>query len=591
MISSEKQQTEIESEPEQEEYVPIRKRLEEEYENENKMNEQDEEILLGPKATKTLLEQKIELMNQEPLVEQNQISKQEKLKLEEEELLQQLDPLKPLLAVSERSSGVIYKDPIKTGWEPPYRVQKMSQEESNELRKKLHIIVHGDDVCNPIKSFKLLRFPRSLVKGLAERGIRKPSPIQIQGFPLVMSGRDMIGIAFTGSGKTLVFILPIILFCIDEELKMPIGAGEGPIGLVVCPSRELAGQIYDEINYYSAQMHKHGSYPLLRTMLCIGGIDKREQLDGIKRGVHIIVATPGRLLDFLDRKKFDLELCRHLAFDEADRMIDTGFEEDVRSILDFFRHQRQTLLFSATMPKKILNFAMSALVKPVIVNVGRAGAANMDVIQEVEYVKQESKLIYLLECLQKTPPPVIVFCENRNDVDEINEYLLIKGVSSVGIHSGKNQKERNEAIRTFKDMKVDVLIATDIAGKGLDFRQVQHVINYDMPEDIESYVHRIGRTGRCGKTGIATTFINQNSSESILIDLKHLLMEAKQRIPPVLQSLSDPEDVVRDKNGELVECAFCSGLGHRITNCPKLEEMNYKKMQQSSIQGRSNEWL
>merc|ERR1712139_513223 len=211
--------------------------------------------------------------------------------------------------------------------------------------------------------------------------------------------------------------------------------------------------------------------------------------------------------------------------------------------LDHFRGQRQTLLFSATMPKKIQDFAKSALVDPVVVNVGRAGAANLDVVQEVEYVKQEHKLVYLLQCLQKTPPPVLIFCENKSDVDDVHEYLLLKGCEVVAIHGGLDQEERHEAISGFKEGTKDVLIDTDVASKGLDFPAIQHVINFDMPKEIENYVHRIGRTGRCGRTGVATTFVNKNQDETILLDLKALLIEAGQNVPPFLSSLDSAAEV------------------------------------------------
>lgn len=172
-------------------------------------------------------------------------------------------------------------------------------------------------------------------------------------------------------------------------------------------------------------------------------------------------------------------------------MVDMGFEDDVRNIMSFFKRQRQTLLFSATMPQKIRTFAESALVKPVIVNVGRAGAANLDVIQQVEYVKQEARMVYLLECIQKTAPPVMIFAENKNDVDDIHEYLLLKGIDAVAVHGSKDQEERNFAIHAFKTGKADVLVATDVASKGLDFTGIQHVINYDMPKDIEDYGIRL----------------------------------------------------------------------------------------------------
>jgi ATP-dependent RNA helicase DDX41 len=249
----------------------------------------------------------------------------------------------------------------------------------------------------------------------------------------------------------------------------------------------------------------------------------------------MVVATPGRLNDHLAKRRFTLDLCRYVVLDEGDRMLDMGFDEDIKNIFSFFRRQRQTIIYSATMPKKIQDFARESLVRPVIVNVGRAGAANLDVLQEVEYVKAEAKHMHLLSVLGKTAPPVLVFAENKRDVDEVHEYLLLKGVGAVSVHGDKAQEERTAAIKAFRAGTKDVLVATDVAAKGMDFPDIQHVINFDMPSEIENYVHRIGRTGRCGKTGVATTFINKDVEESALLDLKHLLIEAKQRVPPVLQ--------------------------------------------------------
>ncbi|CAN6247185.1 unnamed protein product [Urochloa humidicola] len=479
---------------------------------------------------------------------------------------------KSLRSVHEIAKGIIYTEPIRTGWKPPLRLRRMPLAKANELRRKWHIIVDGDDVPPPARDFRDLRLPEPMLRKLRERGIVQPTPIQVQGLPVVLSGRDMIGIAFTGSGKTLVFVLPLIMVALQEEIIMPIVPGEGPFGMIICPSRELAKQTYDVIEQFLVPL-KEAGYPEIRPLLCIGGIDMRTQLDVLKKGVHIVVATPGRLKDLLAKKKMNLDNCRYLTLDEADRLVDLGFEEDIKEVFDHFKDQRQTLLFSATMPQKIQNFAKNALVHPVTVNVGRAGAANLDVIQEVEYVKEDARIIYLLECLQKTPPPVLIFCENKADVDYIHEYLLLKGVEAVAIHGGKDQEERQNAIDSFKSGKKDVLVATDVASKGLDFPDIQHVINYDMPAEIENYVHRIGRTGRCGKTGIATTFINKNQTETTLLDLKHLLKEAKQRIPPVLAELNDPledEEIIAKESG-VKGCAYCGGLGHRVGDCPKLE--------------------
>lgn len=504
--------------------------------------------------------------------EQPEISVTEQIVQQEKEMIENLSDRKTLMSVRELAKGITYTEPLPTGWKPPLHVRRMSKKECDLIRKQWHIIVDGGDIPPPIKNFKDMRFPEPVLKKLKAKGIVQPTPIQVQGLPVILSGRDMIGIAFTGSGKTLVFVLPMIMVAMQEEIMMPIVPGEGPFGLIICPSRELARQTYEVIEQFLIPL-KEAGYPELRPLLCIGGVDMRSQLDIVKKGVHIVVATPGRLKDMLAKKKMNLDNCRYLTLDEADRLVDLGFEDDIREVFDHFKAQRQTLLFSATMPTKIQNFARSALVKPIIVNVGRAGAANLDVIQEVEYVKQEAKIVYLLECLQKTPPPVLIFCENKADVDDIHEYLLLKGVEAVAIHGGKDQEEREYAIAAFKAGKKDVLVATDVASKGLDFPDIQHVINYDMPAEIENYVHRIGRTGRCGKTGIATTFINKNQSETTLLDLKHLLQEAKQRIPPVLAELNDPmedNEEITDISG-VKGCAYCGGLGHRIRDCPKLE--------------------
>jgi len=530
----------------------------------------------GKPKKRSLLDERAEQLASGDMVP---LSKEEEKIQEEGNILSAIDTnYRPLKSVKEIAKGVEYSEAMSTGWRPPAHIRHMSEEERQEVRDKWHILVEGEHIPPPIKSFKDMRFPEPVLAALKARGIRKPTPIQIQGLPAVLSGRDMIGIAFTGSGKTLVFTLPMVMVALEEESRMPVTRGEGPFGLIICPSRELANQTAEVAKHIATFVAESGG-PTLRCMSCIGGQQLKDQMDAIRPGFHMCVATPGRLNDMLTKKRFNLDLCKYLCLDEADRLIgEPNFEEEVRNAMDFFVKQRQTLLFSATMPNKIQTFAKSALVLPVIVNVGRAGAANLDVIQEVEYVKQEAKVVYLLECLQKTSPPVLIFCESKTDVDDIHEYLMLKGVEAVAIHGGKDQLEREYAINSFREQRKDVLIGTDIASKGLDFPDVQHVINYDMPKEIENYVHRIGRTGRCGKTGVATTFINKNCEETTLLDLKHLLMEAKQRIPPVLATLEDPMD--QDIGGDegTKGCAFCCGLGHRVATCPKLEAHRMKQI-------------
>lgn len=230
-----------------------------------------------------------------------------------------------------------------------------------------------------------------------------------------------------------------------------------------------------------------GGLPPIRILLCIGGIPVGEQTEVIRRGLHLVIATPGRLQDMLAKNSFNMDTCRTFCLDEADRMIDMGFEDDIRNIFSYFKHEKQTLLFSATMPKKIEAFAKSALFDPVLVNVGRAGAASMTIVQHVENIVPMKRMTNLLLALQKTPPPVLIFAEHKYDVDDIQEYFLLKGIDAVSIHGGKEQDEREYAIKTFREKNADVLIATDLAGKGLHFAEIQHVINFDMPKDIEDY--------------------------------------------------------------------------------------------------------
>ncbi|KAF9792318.1 DEAD-domain-containing protein [Thelephora terrestris] len=487
----------------------------------------------------------------------------EKQEEEDAEILAAVATRRKLASDLELAKGILYTEPLQTSWNPPKHIRDKTPEQLARLREKYHIVVEGEDVPPPIEFFVDMKIPDGILQHLKKNKIIKPTPIQIQGIPTAFSGRDMIGIAFTGSGKTLAFCLPAIMMALEEEIKLPLVRGEGPVGVILCPSRELATQTFENVKAWTGALVSTGRSPPLNSLLCIGGISMSEQSHAFTTGIHLVVATPGRLIDMLEKKRFTFDNCKYLCMDEADRMIDLGFEEDVRNIMSFFKRQRQTLLFSATMPRKIQDFAQQSLVKPVLVNVGRAGAANLDVLQVVEYVKQEAKMVYLLECLQKTPPPVIIFSDNKNEVDDIQEYLLLKGVEAVAIHGSKTQEERQYAIRSFKSGSKDVMVASGVASKGLDFNDIQHVIIFSMPKEIEDYVHQIGRTGRSGKTGIATTFVNMNTPEQTLLDLKYLLMEAS-RVPAFLEKIDDPRVV---QGNALKGCPVCGGKSISTPTC------------------------
>lgn len=520
-------------------------------------------------------------------------TEQEKIMREEEDIMNAVTKKRALKGNQELAHGIEYTNHcVVTGWKPPLRIRQRKQSKNEKIRSKYRIVCQGHDIAPPILSFKDMKFPRGVLDVLEIKGIVNPTPIQLQGLPVLLSGRDMIGIATTGSGKTIVFCLPMIMMALQEELSMPVEGGEGPIGLIVCPSRELARQTHDIILEFTKALREKDRFPEIRSMLSIGGLDMKEDLDMTRRrGIHIVVSTPGRLKDLLKRRRINLDICRYFCLDEADRMVDLGFEEDIREILSFFKDQRQTAMFSATMPAKIKTFAESALNDPVEVNVGRAGSTNVNITQEVEYVKSDERLVAMLDALQKTPPPVLIFAENKKDVDTIHEFLLVKGVEAVAVHGSKDQAERLWAFDSFKNGKKDVLIATDVASKGLDFPHIEHVINYDMPEEIENYVHRIGRTGRRGQKGVATTFLTRETPESAMLDLKHVLKEAKQRIPSILETIYDPMDEFQEIEAASGTrgCAYCGGLGHRVADCPKLrlDTKNTYSTRQGRFEGSS----
>ncbi|KRX84693.1 ATP-dependent RNA helicase abstrakt [Trichinella sp. T6] len=502
----------------------------------------------------TLLEQHTELKKQTESHKEDAIEK--KLK-EEEQLLESFAGRTALMAAAEIAKDVKYVEAIRTGWQPPRYVENLTYEQIVRFRKLHGILAEGENIPAPLRSFREMKFPKSILSALTKKNITVPTPIQMQGLPIALKGRDMIGIAYTGSGKTLVFVLPLIMFCMEQQIRLPFIDNEGPYGLIVVPSRELAKQIYDIVCYYCEALCAD-NLPKLRVCLCIGGVSLSEQLSTARRGVHIVVATPGRFIEILSKKVLTLDSCRYLCMDEADRMIDLGFEEDVRTIFSFFKGQRQTLLFSATMPRKIQNFAKSALVQPIVVNVGRAGAANLNVLQDVEYVRNEDKLMQILSALEKTPPPVLIFAEKKDDVDRILEYLLLKGLQAVAIHGGKDQQERLTALTSFQFGAKDILVATDVASKGLDFPQIQHFIVLD------------------AQVGIIRKAEQQHIS--VLLDLKHLLLEAKQEVPLFLSSFEAESEKLLEIGDER-GCTFCGGLGHRISDCPKLESLQNKRAQ------------
>ena len=430
---------------------------------------------VDPGRVQSLLEQAVALHeSQKHLTAEERAARQRKH--EEEMLLRHAQQVggKALKNAKQVAHGIAYTEPMPSTWRVPRHILQQGEAVWHKMRQDWHIDVEGSNIPPPMARFVDMKLPSPVIQCLQEKGITRPTPIQMQGIPIALAGRDMVGIAFTGSGKTLTFCLPAVLAALEEELRMPIRPREGPTGAILAPSRELARQTYENVVDFCRAIAQQPEYPSLRALLLIGGESLRDQARIIEEaGVHVVVATPGRLRGMLKQRTLNFDICRFICLDEADRLMELGFDEEVGEIFNFFKKQKQTLLFSATFPQKFQDFARQTLVQPIVCNVGRAGAANLDVIQEVEYVKQDAKIVYLLHCLQKTAPPVCVFSQRQREVDEIHEYLLLKGVEAVSLHGGKSQEERNEAIQLFKDGQKDVLIATDVAAKGLDFPAIQ----------------------------------------------------------------------------------------------------------------------
>jgi ATP-dependent RNA helicase DDX41 len=473
-------------------------------------------------------------------------------------------------------------------WKTPSNYLKISSETKKTIRDSLKLTVEGENINHipPIESFKSMKLPKMMIKALSSLSIFTPTPIQMQGIPAILSGKDLLAIAGAGVGKSFVFVIPIYMLLLYEELNIQAqkisnnqsnsnnshsNIKQGPFAVIVVPNRELANQInemFEKIN--SIILPKINT--AIKVVLCIGGIDKKNQKLDIQKGVHLIIGTPGRLGELAIRNEINTKHTKILVFDEADRLLDKGFDEDIKKLIQKFLFVDQVLLFSSNMPRKIQQIVKSYLINPVTINLGKSGTVNVKVRQEIEFIKEESKLLHLLETLQKTPPPVLIFCDNKNDVDLIHEYLLLKGLDACAIHGDKEQYERTLALKEIREGIKDILVCTDIVSKGVDFQNVEHIINYDLPREIENYILRLGRCGRSDKVnGLVTTYISKNADEAVLLDLKHLLISAGQSVPKLLEGLhsEDPEDVNK-------ECPFCGVLGHKLEQCHKLEIQRQK---------------
>ena len=346
--------------------------------------------------------------------------------------------------------------------------------------------------------FKDLDLIDPLLCAIEEEGYTTPTPIQVQAIPPLLEGKDLLGCAQTGTGKTAAFALPILQRFHGNQHK---GKGVRPIrALVITPTRELASQISDSFSAY-------GAHTRLRHTVVFGGVRQGPQAKALKKGVDILVATPGRLLDLMGQRLIDLRKLEVFVLDEADRMLDMGFIIDIRRVIAAMPQKRQTLLFAATMPSAIQGLADSLLKDPVEVRVSPEKPAADTVTQSVYLVEWHDKQALLEHLLEgKDATRVLIFTRTKRGADKVTDHLKRSGIRADSIHSDKTQGARERALAKFKKGKTPVLVASDIAARGIDIDSITHVINYDMPNEAEVYVHRIGRTGRAGTQGVAWSF-------------------------------------------------------------------------------------
>ena len=431
---------------------------------------------------------------------------------------------------SARADGArMDRAPVFATWRPSARVEALTEAQTTEIRERLGVTVEIEEgeaaVPSAIESFEDMTLARDIMADIRYREYDKPSPIQAQAIPVILSGRDVLGCAETGSGKTAAFSIPMIQHALNQA---PLRQGDGPYAIVMAPTRELAQQIEAEAKTFTR------SSKGFRTAIIVGGTNMSEQRGALRSGVQIVVATPGRLIDHLQQGNTNLSRVSFVVLDEADRMLDMGFEPQIREVLMNLPKPHQTLLFSATMPSEVEALASDYLHKPVKVKVGTTSAPTANVSQHLEKVVDAEKVDRLVTMLigeqreamklGQDMPMTVIFVERKNRADEIAELLNAENVPAAALHGGRSQGEREAALHDYKTGRCSVLVATDVAARGLDVKGVAHVVNLDLPRNFEDYVHRIGRTGRAGMSGRSTSFYTDRDS-FIVAQIKRALLE------------------------------------------------------------------
>lgn len=475
------------------------------------------------------------------LVDEYQDQQQRKSALE---LLEEAKKGKVLKAIDH--SKITYLPFRKNLYIVPRQLAKLTPAEVQNKREDLQIKVHGNGCPPPVETWEQCGLSDRILQCLYQlyetqndhHKLSKPFPIQQQAIPAIMCGRDVIGVAKTGSGKTLAFLLPMFRHILDQP---PLQEGDGPIGLIMAPARELAFQIFNQAKKFCRVLG-------LRTACIYGGAGVAEQIADLKRGSEIVVCTPGRMIDILCMqagKLVSLKRVTMVVMDEADRMFDMGFEPQIRMILQNIRPDRQTVLFSATFPKSIEKLAKSILRLPLEIIVGERSTVNKDITQYVEVHEEDDKFLRLLQLLgiYYEQGSILIFVDKQEKCDQLFQELLRAGYPCLSLHGGKDQVDRDHTLHEFKTGVKTVMVATSVAGRGLDVPEIVCVINYHCPNHLEDYVHRVGRTGRAGRKGVAYTFVSPSKEEQYAPIMVKALLKAHQndasQVPTELMQLAE----------------------------------------------------
>ncbi|XP_028158917.1 probable ATP-dependent RNA helicase DDX23 [Ostrinia furnacalis] len=472
----------------------------------------------------------------------------------------------------------VKKKEDKQKWDDRHWSEKdqdeMTERDWRIFREDYNITIKGGKIPNPIRNWKEAGFHQDIMDIINKVGYKSPTPIQRQAIPIGLQNRDIIGVAETGSGKTLAFLIPLLTWIqsLPKSERME-DADQGPYAIILAPTRELAQQIEEETNKFGIPLG-------ITSVVVVGGLSREEQGFKLRLGCEIVIATPGRLIDVLENRYLVLNRCTYVVLDEADRMIDMGFEPDVQKILEYMpvsnikpdtdaaedasvllanyntkKKYRQTVMFTATMPPAVERLARSYLRRPAIVYIGSVGKPVDRTEQVVHMIGENEKRRKLTEILQRgVEPPIIIFVNQKKGADVLAKGLEKLGFNACTLHGGKGQEQRDFALASLKNGSKDILVATDVAGRGIDIKDVSIVINYDMAKTIEDYTHRIGRTGRAGKTGKAISFVTKEDS-ALFYDLKQVLLASSvSTCPPELMNHPEaqhkPGTVVTKKRRE-----------------------------------------